>query len=79
MHSDLYQHVYSAWLLGYYPFSMLDASVGNLHSSVSGWPKDHNFKFYGLKIQDIFLIDWYGGAKTLSVDEYLSANQHSSL
>ncbi|MCO5605903.1 hypothetical protein L7F22_060089 [Adiantum nelumboides] len=49
------------------------------HPEMKGWPKDHDFKFYALKIQDIFLIDWYGGAKALSVDDYLSAMQHSSL
>ncbi|KAI5077452.1 hypothetical protein GOP47_0007276 [Adiantum capillus-veneris] len=49
------------------------------HPEMKGWPKDHNFKFYALKIQDIFLIDWYGGAKALSVDEYLNTTEHSSL
>lgn len=49
------------------------------HPEMEDWPKDHNFKFYGLKIQDIFLIDWYGGAKTLSVDEYLGTEEHRSV
>eukprot|EP00250_Pteridium_aquilinum_P000840 c11013_g1_i1 orf=160-771(+) len=47
------------------------------HPEMKGWPKHHNFKFYGLKIQAIFLIDWYGGAKAMSVDEYLGINYHS--
>ena len=43
----------------------------------AAWPKDHNFNFYALKIQDIYLIDWYGGANTIPVNEYLTTNLNS--
>ncbi|KAH7285484.1 hypothetical protein KP509_33G030500 [Ceratopteris richardii] len=49
------------------------------HPEMKDWPKDHNFNFFALKIQDIFLIDWYGGAQVLSVDDYLANIQHSSI
>jgi hypothetical protein len=38
---------------------------------LADWPEDHNFQFFKLQIENIFLIDWFGGPKPLSVDEYL--------
>lgn len=40
------------------------------HSEMPGWPKDHNFQYFKLNIEGIFLIDWFGGPKPLSVAEY---------
>ncbi|XP_057856301.2 uncharacterized protein LOC131065719 isoform X1 [Cryptomeria japonica] len=41
------------------------------HSEMMDWPTDHNFQFFKLNIENIFLIDWFGGPKPLSVAEYL--------
>ncbi|XP_068638866.1 uncharacterized protein [Aristolochia californica] len=41
------------------------------HPAMGGWPKDHNFQFYKLDIENIFLIDWYGGPKPITVEQYL--------
>ncbi|XP_044467602.1 protein CREG1 [Mangifera indica] len=41
------------------------------HPEMKGWPKDHNFWFFKLEIEDIFMINWFGGPKPLTVDEYL--------
>lgn len=41
------------------------------HPEMKGWPKGHNFQFFTLDIEDIFLIDWFGGPKPLTVDQYL--------
>lgn len=38
---------------------------------LTDWPKDHNFQIFKLVIENIFLIDWFGGAKPLTVAEYL--------
>lgn len=38
---------------------------------LAGWPKDHNFQIFKLEIENIFLIDWFGGPKPLTVEEYL--------
>lgn len=43
------------------------------HPEMKDWPKDHNFEFFKLDIEDIFLIDWFGGPKPLTVDQYLQA------
>ncbi|XP_048434883.1 protein CREG1-like isoform X2 [Pyrus x bretschneideri] len=41
------------------------------HPEMKDWPKGHNFQFFKLDIENIFLIDWFGGPKPLTVDQYL--------
>ncbi|WOG93375.1 hypothetical protein DCAR_0312659 [Daucus carota subsp. sativus] len=43
------------------------------HPEMKDWPKDHNFQIFKLDIEDIFLINWFGGRKPLTVDQYLHA------
>ncbi|XP_050381119.1 uncharacterized protein LOC126798254 [Argentina anserina] len=43
------------------------------HPEMKYWPKGHNFQFFKLDIEDIFLINWFGGPKPLTVDQYLQA------
>lgn len=39
--------------------------------TVTDWPEDHDFQIFKLAIENLFLIDWFGGAKPLTVAEYL--------
>ncbi|GAU13041.1 hypothetical protein TSUD_173400 [Trifolium subterraneum] len=41
------------------------------HSEMKDWPSDHAFQVFKLEIENIFLIDWFGGPKPLTVEEYL--------
>ncbi|KAL5582466.1 hypothetical protein UlMin_014908 [Ulmus minor] len=41
------------------------------HSEMKDWPKHHNFQVFKLEIENIFLIDWFGGPKPLTLDQYL--------
>ncbi|XP_023641753.1 protein CREG1 isoform X2 [Capsella rubella] len=43
------------------------------HPEMMDWPKDHDFRIFKLEITNIFLINWFGGAKPITVDEYLHA------
>lgn len=43
----------------------------------AGWPKGHKFRFYKFIILDIFLIDYYGGAVPLTVDEYYKSSKQT--
>ncbi|CAN0857521.1 Protein CREG2 [Linum grandiflorum] len=43
------------------------------HPQMKDWPKDHDFQIYKLVIEDIFLIDRFGGPEPLTVEEYLEA------
>ncbi|CAK9162842.1 unnamed protein product [Ilex paraguariensis] len=41
------------------------------HPEMKDWPKDHNFQIFKLEVENIFMINWFGGPKPLTVDEYL--------
>ncbi|XP_039064853.1 protein CREG2-like [Hibiscus syriacus] len=41
------------------------------HPEMKGWPKGYDFRIFKLAIEDIFMINWFGGPKSLTVDEYL--------
>ncbi|KAK1383739.1 putative FMN-binding split barrel, cellular repressor of E1A-stimulated genes (CREG) [Heracleum sosnowskyi] len=43
------------------------------HPEMKDWPKSHNFQIFKLDIDDIFMINWFGGPKPLTVDQYLHA------
>lgn len=40
----------------------------------AAWPKSHKFQFFKLEIENIFLIDWFGGPKPLTPEQYLHPN-----
>jgi len=41
------------------------------HPEMKDWPKNHHFKIFKLEIENIFLIDWFGGPKPISPSQYL--------
>ncbi|NP_001235924.1 uncharacterized protein LOC100306499 [Glycine max] len=41
------------------------------HPEMKDWPEDHNFQVFKLEIENIFLINWFGGPKPLTVEQYL--------
>ncbi|KAE8797326.1 protein CREG1 [Hordeum vulgare] len=41
------------------------------HPEMEGWPKNHHFEIFKLEIENIFLIDWFGGPKPISPSQYL--------
>ncbi|XP_031406322.1 protein CREG1 isoform X1 [Punica granatum] len=41
------------------------------HPEMKTWPKSHKFQFFKLEIENIFLIDWFGGPKPLTPEQYL--------
>lgn len=43
------------------------------------WPKTHGFMFAKIKIQRILLVDWVGGNKYPSVQDYFAANLTSNV
>mmetsp|Transcript_143023 Transcript_143023/g.202310 ORF Transcript_143023/g.202310 Transcript_143023/m.202310 type:complete len:202 (-) Transcript_143023:125-730(-) len=52
------------------------------HPEMKGWGKAHSFKPYWMakeNISSFFLIDFYGGAKTFTVEEYLASPQEQHL
>ncbi|XP_059294064.1 uncharacterized protein LOC132047161 [Lycium ferocissimum] len=53
--------------------SFAQTALFTKHPEMKGWPKGHNFQIFKLEIEDIFMINWFGGPKPLTVDQYLQA------
>lgn len=53
--------------------NLFSSSSSSYFGGSTGWPKDHNFQFFKLEIENIFLINWFGGPKPLTVEQYLQA------
>ncbi|WVZ81810.1 hypothetical protein U9M48_029149 [Paspalum notatum var. saurae] len=49
------------------------------HPEMKDWPKNHHFKIFKLEIENIFLIDWFGGAKPITPSQYLEFRNHESV
>lgn len=61
----------AAFLLVIYIMVIKIDSELMFYISLTDWPKNHNFQFFKLEIENIFLIDWFGGPKPLTVEQYL--------
>jgi len=46
------------------------------HPAMEGWPKGHEWSFAKLEIEDIMLLDYYGGVKHLNIEEYYNATPY---
>merc|ERR1711973_490810 len=42
------------------------------HPAMPGWPKGHEWAFAKLEIKNIMLLDFYGGVKTIDIDDYMA-------
>ncbi len=47
------------------------------HPSMSYWPKGHAWVIGKIEIQDIWLIDFFGGATILNPEEYFAAGLYA--
>ncbi|XP_012413218.1 protein CREG1 isoform X1 [Trichechus manatus latirostris] len=45
-------------------------SLFTRHPEMKDWPSDHNWFFAKLNITNIWVLDYYGGAKTVTPEEY---------
>jgi len=43
------------------------------HPVMPEWPEDHGFYFAKMNISNILLLDFFGGAKTVPLDDYFAA------
>jgi len=50
--------------------SFAQEALFSRHPAMSTWPEDHGWFFAKLDITNILLLDWFGGATTVSIDEY---------
>jgi hypothetical protein len=54
-------------------FKDVQAAFFERHTQMQFWPVHHNWVILKLVIQDIWLIDYFGGASILNVNEYHAA------
>ncbi|XP_019225284.1 PREDICTED: protein CREG1 isoform X2 [Nicotiana attenuata] len=57
--------------------SFAQTALFTKHPEMKGWPKGHNFQIFKIEIEEIFMINWFGGPKPLTVDQYLQAKMDS--
>ncbi|TRY68218.1 hypothetical protein TCAL_04107 [Tigriopus californicus] len=43
------------------------------HPEMTDWPKDHGWFFGKMDIENVLVLDFFGGAKTVPVEEYFKA------
>lgn len=46
------------------------------HPVMSGWPKGHDWRYLKLDISYIFVLDFYGGAKEVTPEDYFKATPY---
>ena len=49
-------------------------AIFHRHPSMEEWPDDHDWVVAKIDVQDIWLIDFFGGAAVLDVDAYKAVN-----
>lgn len=49
------------------------AAVFSKHPDEEGWPANHNFTFFTIDIEEVEILDWYGGGKNVDLEEYWNA------
>jgi hypothetical protein len=54
-------------------YTLAQAAFFQRHPQMVTWPSEHNWIIAKLEIEDLWLINFYGGAAILSIEEYFSA------
>jgi hypothetical protein len=44
------------------------------HTTMANWPRDHNWIIFKMDIQDVWLIDYFGGAAIISPADYFGVD-----
>ncbi|CAK1579281.1 unnamed protein product [Parnassius mnemosyne] len=55
-------------------YTFAKAALFERHPAMANFPPDHDWFVAKMKIAQIAMIDWFGGAKYISVKEYLAYN-----
>jgi Pyridoxamine 5'-phosphate oxidase len=56
-------------------FNDIQDAIFQRHPQMSNWPIDHHWVIFQLRIQDIWLIDYFGGASIISPRDYFAVPQ----
>lgn len=51
-------------------YEFASTSLFQRHSTMAHWPRDHNWLIFKINIQDVWLIDYFGGASIIHPEDY---------
>lgn len=54
-------------------FATIQAAMFVRHATMRDWPQDHGWTIVKLQIEDVWLIDYFGGASIIKVKDYFAA------
>lgn len=55
-------------------YAQATAALFERHTTMAHWPKDHNWLIFKIDIEDVWLIDYFGGAAIISPEEYFAVD-----
>lgn len=55
-------------------YELATTSLFERHATMANWPKDHNWLAFKIDVQDVWLIDYFGGASIISPDDYFGVD-----
>jgi hypothetical protein len=55
-------------------FQLAQKAIFERHKTMKDWPKNHDWVIAKIIIEDVWLIDYFGGATILTPEEYFAAN-----
>lgn len=50
-------------------------SLFSRHPEMADWPTDHNWFFAKMNISQVWVLDYFGGVKKVTEEEYYNASQ----
>jgi hypothetical protein len=51
-------------------YELATTSLFERHTTMAKWPKNHDWVVFKIEIQDVWLIDYFGGASIIPPEEY---------
>ena len=59
-------------------YDMAKGALFERHTSMQYWPENHDWVVAKLKVQDVWLIDYFGGASVIPVQDYMAVQLTST-
>lgn len=54
-------------------YSFAHNGLFSRHPAMGTWPTGHGWFVAKLNVENILLLDWFGGAQTIEIDDYMNA------
>lgn len=54
-------------------YAFAQGALFERHSTMEGWPRDHNWVIAKIDVRDVWLIDFFGGASIVDLASYFAA------